>query len=374
MMLENLLGLRLVLWMGATIPLPASPATLAALTKVQVIQDADGEDGFELGFVLGKDRSFDYSLLGSLEPFNRVVIGVIMGVLPEVLIDGVITQIELTPSSQPGQSSLSVKGRGLTQVLDLDERDEEFPNQPDFLIFTRIIGNYAKYGLIPKPSPTTNIPIMLQRIPRQAGTDLAFIRRMAQRNGFKFYIEPVTFGVNLAVFGPEVRAGLPQPALNIDLGAFTNINSLSFTNNSLAAVSTSGSFVEPFLKTSLPIPSLPSLRLPPLASSSASARRTVRLRQSAQQDIGQAASSAISTVTNAPEAVQGSGSLETTRYGHVLRARQLVGVRGAGRSYDGFYFVRKVTHTLERGAHPKYDQSFTISREGTGALLPVVRP
>jgi hypothetical protein len=373
-MLENLLGLRLVLWMGATIPLPASPATLAALTKVQVTMDADGEDGFELNFVLGKDRTFDYSVLSAVEPFSRVVIGVVMGVMPEVLIDGVITHTTLTPSNQPGQSSLSVKGRSLMQFLDVDEKDEEFPNQPDFLIFTRIIGNYAKYGLIPKPTPTTNIPIMLQRIPRQAGTDLAFIRTMATRNGFKFYIEPVTFGVNMAVFGPEVRAGLPQPALNVDLGPWTNVNSLSFTNDSLAAVGTSGTFVEPFLKTSLPIPSLPSLRLPPLASSPAPARRTVRLRQSAQQDIGLAASSAVSTVTNTPDAVQGNGALDTTRYGHVLRARQLVGVRGAGRSYDGFYFVRKVTHTLERGANPKYDQSFTISREGTGALLPVVRP
>ena len=38
----------------------------------------------------------------------------------------------------------------------------------------------------------------------------------------------------------------------------------------------------------------------------------------------------------------------------------MVGVRGAGRSYDGFYYVRGVTHTMEPGS---YTQSFRLSRE-----------
>ena len=48
-----------------------------------------------------------------------------------------------------------------------------------------------------------------------------------------------------------------------------------------------------------------------------------------------------------------------------------MGVGGAGFSYDGFYYVRRVTHTLKPG---EYRQSFTLSRDGTGALLPVVVP
>ena len=55
----------------------------------------------------------------------------------------------------------------------------------------------------------------------------------------------------------------------------------------------------------------------------------------------------------------------------MLRARRLVGVRGAGLSYDGLYYVRRVTHRLERG---RYTQCFSLSREGTGPTLPVVVP
>jgi len=66
-----------------------------------------------------------------------------------------------------------------------------------------------------------------------------------------------------------------------------------------------------------------------------------------------------------------SGELESVRYGNVLRPRGLVGLRGAGRTYDGTYYVRSVTHSISQLS---YRQSFSLSREGTGALLPVVIP
>ncbi len=375
-MLTSLLGIRLVLWMGPTVPLPAPPEVLSALSRVEVTQDVDGEEGFSLSFTLGKDKSLEYSLLnsGAVQPFGRVVIGVVMGVMPEVLMDGVITHSQLQPSSEPGRTTLTVIGRDVSVMLSLEEKNESYPNQPDFLIVTRILAGYAQYGLVPVPTPTTDVPIILQRIPRQQETDLDFLQRLARRNGFVFYIEPLTFGVNQAYFGAENRLGIPQPALSVDLGSSTNVSSPSFSNDHLAPVGTRGTFVEPLTKMAIPIPSLPSLRVPPLSSSPVSARRSVQLRSSANQSPIQAALAAVSAVSTAPEAVKGEGEVDTIRYGSVLRARRLVGVRGAGRSYDGFYYVRSVTHTLDRGQTPKYTQRFKLSREGTGTLVPVVRP
>ena len=79
----------------------------------------------------------------------------------------------------------------------------------------------------------------------------------------------------------------------------------------------------------------------------------------------------MAAVTSAPEAIGGEGEVDAVTYGKVLRARQLVGVRGAGTSYDGFYYVRSVHPHAAAG---EYTQSFSLSREGTGALLPVVVP
>ena len=61
-----------------------------------------------------------------------------------------------------------------------------------------------------------------------------------------------------------------------------------------------------------------------------------------------------------------TGSLDVTRYGGVLGARKLVGVRGAGLPYDGLFYVKSVSHEIERGS---YKQRFTLARNG---LLPTV--
>ncbi|MCA1553166.1 MAG: hypothetical protein LC737_02180, partial [Chloroflexi bacterium] len=351
--LSDVLGIRLILWMGSTIPLPAPYSVVSALQRVEVTNDADSGDGFQMTFTLGKDTPVDFGLLlgGSLDPFTRVVLGVLIGAVPEVLIDGVITHHQVAPSNEPGQSTLTVTGKDVSQMLDLEEKNEEFRNQPDFVIVTRILLGYAQYGIVPQPTPTTDFPIELQRIPRQHETDLRFIQRLAQRNGFVFYIEPLTFGVNTAYFGPENRLSLPQPALTMNMGASTNVKSLSFSQDALAPVGTRGTFVEPITKISIPIPSLPSLKIPPLVASPTQPRRTVLQRETANENPAQAATSAIVAVTNSPDSVRGDGELDAARYGSVLRARKLVGVRGVGLSYDGNYYVKRVSHSIARGEY-----------------------
>jgi hypothetical protein len=67
------------------------------------------------------------------------------------------------------------------------------------------------------------------------------------------------------------------------------------------------------------------------------------------------------------EAITGQGTLDVTRYGGVLQARQLVGVRGAGFAFDGLYYVKSVTHHIKRG---EYKQDFNLSRDGLASTVP----
>ena len=372
-MLTSQLGIRMILLLGQTVPLPAPREALEALTNVQVTNDAQNGDGFQITFMLSKSQPTDYSLLqgGALAPQTRVIIGVLLGVTPQVLIDGIITHHQVAPSNDPSQSTLTVSGKDVSVMLDLEEKNEKYENQPDSVIVLQLIARYAQYGLVPMITPTTDVPIMIQRVPRQNETDLRFIQRMAQRNGYVFYVEPMTFGVNTAYWGPENRLGIPQPKLTMGQGASGNLKSLHFTQDALAPVSPSGTFVEPITKTAIPIPPLPSLRIPPLATSPTPAMRTVLMRNTSNQNPATAATSALAQATNAPDPVQGNGELDSVRYGNVLRARKLVNIRGAGLSYDGTFYVKSVTHTITRG---DYKQSFTVSREGTGSILPVVAP
>jgi hypothetical protein len=64
--------------------------------------------------------------------------------------------------------------------------------------------------------------------------------------------------------------------------------------------------------------------------------------------------------------VTGSGSLNVLRYGRILKARRLVGVRGVGTAFDGLYYVSSVTHQIKRG---EYTQDFTLTRNGLISTL-----
>ncbi|HXN91653.1 MAG TPA: hypothetical protein VN906_09225 [Candidatus Sulfotelmatobacter sp.] len=372
-MLGDRKGIRLMIWSGPTIPTPLPPEVLASLTKVDVTNDARQGDGFQMTVQLSKDNPADYGILlgGSLDLFNRMIIAVLIGASLEVLIDGVITQHQLSPSEEPGRSALTVTGKDISVMLDLEEHEDSYPYQPDSVIVERLLLTYIPNGLMGPHMiiPTLDFPIDLMRTPQQHGTDFKFILELARRNGYVFYVEPFMFGVTRAYFGPENRIGLPQAALTLNMGTDTNLRNISFTNDSLAPVGAKGSFIEPILGMTIPIPAMPALRIPPLTPFPSPVRRTTLLSQSANLGPLEAAASAIAAATQAPEAVSGQGEIDSVRYGRVLRARSLVGVRGVGFTYDGLYYVQRVAHAITLS---DYRQSFTLSRDGTGALLPVL--
>ena len=77
----------------------------------------------------------------------------------------------------------------------------------------------------------------------------------------------------------------------------------------------------------------------------------------------------LARASRSSEAVTGTGSLDVLRYGRPLRARSLVGLRGAGLAFDGLYFVKNVKHKMKRG---EYKQDFTLTRNGLLSTVPAV--
>jgi phage protein D len=297
---------------------------------------------------------------------------VIVGALPQVLIDGIITHHQVVPSGKPGESSLVISGDDISVRLDLEEKSATYPNQPDSVIVTRIIADYATYGLVPTVTPTTDVPIEVDRVPTQQGTDLQFVQELARRNGFVFYIEPTAVpGLNTAYWGLDNRLGLPQPALTMNMGADSNVDvPIHFQFDALAPVAPQVAILEPLTKQKIPIP-IPSSLQPPLASRPPQALRKTLPRNTANLDPAQAALRALSAASRSADVVAASGQVDAVRYGRVLQARRLVGVRGVGSSYDGTYYVKEVRHHIEPG---KYMQNFSLTRDGRGALLPLVVP
>jgi len=368
------LGVRLQLLIGANVPRPAPYEVMESFVSLEVRNNDRQRDVFDMEFTLGKNSLMDYGLLvnGYFDPPSRIVIAAMMGVIPEVLIDGIITTHQVIPSNRPGESTLRITGEDISLRLDLDPVSETHANQPDSVIAFKILGNYARFGILPKVTQTTVIPIEIDRVPSQHETDLAYIRRLAQRNGFVFYIEPLPVpGTSLAYWGLDNRLGLPQPALAINMGPQTNLDQpINFNFNALGPIAPRVTVLDPITKTPITIPAPSGLR-PPLARRPASPLRSYIARDSAGLDPSMGTLRALSTSSESSDAVAASGEIDAVRYGRVLRSRRLVGVSGAGLTYDGNYYVSQVTHRIRRG---EYKQSFSLTREGHGSLTPLVVP
>jgi hypothetical protein len=358
-------GIRLQFLIGANIPLPAPFDLLDTLEEIEVTSNDEERDGFQLTFKLGrKPTERDYPLLrdGLLDPPNKVTLMVTVNSVPFVLINGMITNHQFVPSTQPGQSQLIVTGDDLGLQLNKALDPDTHPNMSDKAIVDDILDKYP--DLIGHTFPTTDTPSENDRITTQPETDLDFIKLLSERNGYVFYIEPSLIpGKSIAYWGPRDRLDLlPQIPLTLNMGPADNVQSLSFGYNALSPVTPEVTILDPFTNTPIKI-LVPNIAQGNLASQPAAPLRTEHQRNAANLNLIQAALRAMVAASQGAEAASGNGQLDTVRYGRVLRSRHKVEVRGVGETHDGSYYVKQVTHHIRRG---QYTQSFQLSRGGRG--------
>jgi hypothetical protein len=369
-------GIQLTLLIGPAVPLPVPREVIDALRSVQVTTATDGPSGFQLTFELSKRSPLHTLFLlagGAAPPLIRVVIAVTLG-RTEVLMDGVMTHHQVSGGAAGQSPTLTVTGEDLTKVMDyIDFSGLPYPASPDFARVALVLAKYAVLGVVPfvVPSVLIDVPLPTDRIPLHQGKDLAYIRALADRVGYVFYLEPGPVpGMSRAYWGPEMKVGAPQPALNVDMDAHTNVESLSFSYDSERAMLPVMLIYLKETKMPIPIP-VPSITplSPPLGAVPPIPKDVSYITGLGKYSPLQAAAIGLAKAAKSAEVVSGSGSLNVLRYGHVLRARRLVGVRGAGMAFDGLYYVRRVTHNLKRG---EYTQDFELSRNGLVSTLPSV--
>ena len=376
------LGTRLNLLIGPTVPVPAPPVILDNLEEVEVKHQDGEQSGFQITLRMGKgpNMALDLALmeLPLLKPGMRVILTVFLGAFPKVLMDGFITRSEYKPSNgSAGPGKLVLTGKDVSFAMEREEKNAEHPAQPDPVVAAKILGSYAVYGMIPIviPPPTMDVPIPTDRTPIQTKSDLEHLQKMAGRyQGWVFHVSPGPVpGTNKAYWGPDLRVGIPQAALSVDMGSDTNVEAISFENEAAEATQVRGSVQDRWTGMKLPVFSIPVPRVP-LALSPAIADfgvvRTKAYRALAGRNVMQALAEAqADSEKQSADVVKGTGELDTARYGGVLEARGLVGVRGVVLRYDGLYYVKAVTHKISGSS---YKQSFEIVREGTVSTVPMV--
>jgi hypothetical protein len=372
-------GVLLTLMIGPAVPVPAPQSVIDAITSIQV--NSGGErSGFQLVFSVSKNSPLLTTMLpvGYFDPIvTRVIIIVTVNGMPNVLMDGIVTKQEMSPSSEPGQSKLTITGEDLSVLMDVVELKRPFPGMDDSLQILTILASYAAFGIVPIVIPSLFLDFMspTEGWESQDSTDLAHIQKLANRNGYVFYVEPGPLpGQSLAYFGPNIRLPVPQPALTMNMDAHTNVESLSFSLNGLAKEVLIVTVMDPIThKIPIPIP-IPNISIfqPPLgARPTPPAKITFAKDVADKKPPGVIKSMVGRLMKGSANAISGNGSLDVLRYGRVLRARMLVGVRGAGLAYDGLYYTDSVTHNIKSG---EYKQNFSLSRDGLISNIPRVIP
>lgn len=370
-------AINLSLYIGPVIPLPAPRGVIEALSEVTVRAGSAKDDGFELKFNLSNNATLLQSVFllsgGAMLPLVRVVIAVQVHGTLDVLIDGLITQTSLAPDTGSGPSQLVVKGRDISNVMDGIDFSGLFP-YPAMPLEARvalILAKYMVFGIVPMviPTPSVDINNPLERIEQHWGTDLVYLRDMAEMVGYTFYIEPgPAVGTTIGYWGPVLRIGPVQKALNVDMDIESNVESISCTFEHDGAAMPIVAIENPFTRfPPIPVPvGLFNPLDPPLGLIPPIPSKFEIVADSAKKGFPRALMYAWADQAASNRSLKAEGAVDVLRYGQTLKPRRLVGLRGVGSAFDGLYYVENVTSTLKRG---EFKQNFTLVRNGLISTL-----
>lgn len=364
-------GAEMRLYIGPAIPLPVSKDVLEALVSASVTSaSADAPGVFQLMFDIDRRSPLNTLFLlsgGAPIPMVRVVIAARVNGVESVLIDGVMTNHESSPGTVPGSSRLTITGEDLSRVMDYIAFDGiPYPCMPDFARVALVVAKYAFLGIIPKviPSVLLDIPLPTERIPRHQGKDLDYVRMLADRVGYVFMMQPGnSVGTSYAYWGPEIRQGEAQPALNFDMDAHKNLTAASGSYSGQKALLPIVFIQNPETKAPIPIPVVvnpvldpPTGAIPPIPLRIEAITETAKYNPIQGALIGMAKAALANKA-----AVKVTGQLDVMRYGRLLEPHKMVGLRGVSDAYNGLHYVEMVKTTFVPGS---LTQDFTLTRNG----------
>ncbi len=281
----------------------------------------------------------------------------------EELMSGYITHIKLEFDPDPSQCMLEISGMDGSILMDREEKLKDWPNKKDSDIAAEIFG---LYGFSPEVEDTEVIHDEAVSTIIQRETDMQFLMRLALRNGFECYVE----GTN-GYFGPLQLDESPQPLLAVHFGEESNLNSFLIEVNSIIPVNVSMSQIDRTNKEVLDV-TVESAQQTALGDSGPVDVLALGM-EPGKVNMG------MNTVTGAPEMealcqglyhksewfVTGKGEISGNLYGHVLKPRKTVTIKGINETHSGVYYVSRVAHFFSTNG---YIQTFSVKRN---AIMPL---
>jgi hypothetical protein len=341
-----------------------------ALQEVEVDMSLEMASMFRLRFGISQTATGDWSLLNFdlFRPLTPVSVRVASGLLPvpQALINGYVTGQRAAYALTPGDSTLEVTGMDATVLMNAEEKVASWPNLPDGAVAAAIFGQYA---IVPRTQPGAPQLVEPEGTTTQRGTDIRFLRQLAQRNGFDCYVQPEPLtGIDQGFFQPPAITGLPQAVLNVNMGPETNVTEFRIDYDMLRPTTAIGAGIDVLTKAVQPALA-PASILPPLGLEPALARvlppPMVRLADTGLMRTGELQARAQAVADQSSFAVFAEGNVATDV--GLLRPGGFVNIRGLGRLFNGSYYVTTVSHAINREGHTQRFRAMRNAVTMTGA-------
>lgn len=378
-------GITYTVFMGVPL-LPIPKPLLDALQQLEVETSTEMASVFRLRFGLAQTGFGDWDLIVPqyqetfFRPLTPVQIRVKIGIaIPVAIINGYITNQRVLYDDEGGASAMEITGMDATMLMNLQERVVSWPIPDDGAIAATVFG---QYGIVPRVSPSVPYNLDPTDMTVQRGTDIRFLRRLAQRNGFECYVRPqAQSGIDFGYFGPPTNIpGAQAAVLNVKMGAQTNVSEFKIRYDMMKPTTALSAGVDVMTRSpNGALSAVPPITPPPvggpypwgapMGSQDATGRAIAGphpLPMVLPAETGQMAAPGLAVVTQAITnraswAIVAEGTVNADA--GVLFAGSTVNIQNARFSFNGTYYVTRVSHIFDCGA---YTQKFKARRNAIG--------
>lgn len=333
------------------------------LMSLEVELDDELAAMFRLRLAMGQepDGTWDYLDDARFRVWKHVVITAGLESGAEELISGYITHVRPNFDPDVTRCNLEIWGLDGSIRMDREEKLKDWPNKKDSDIAAEI---FNLYGFTPETEDSTVIHDEIISTIIQRESDMQFLKRLALRNGFECYVEG-----NTGYFRSPRFDAPPQPVLAVHFGEETNVRRFALEVNGLVPTDVAMLQLDRTTKAVLDV-TVDTSRQTALGATDATGILAtgidpglVFVAETVTTGNPEMTALAQGLYDESAWFVTAEGEINGNDYGHVLKTRGTVTIKGVGESYSGIYYVTHVTHSFTPDG---YTQHFRVKRNGIG--------
>jgi hypothetical protein len=324
---------------------------LACATGVEVNERMGSETTYQLRYPSDiSDGDLPWLTEGKLDPGSELSVLVPVGEKMHCLVKGPVNSQNVHFEHGGAGSTLDVTGTDTSFKMDYQTKPVTWKDVTDSDVAQSIL---SSYGYTPDVDPTDSRHVEEKHALVQRESDLRFLRRLARRNGFQFWITcDAQSGVETAHFRRPKLDGEPEHELAINVPA-PCLDSLDFTWDMERPTAVEGTQLD--LNTLEDIDG--AVDTSPQASLGGTGMSAIApARQSLHfvtpvDDAGDLQARGKAALAESDWFLRGNCQTSLKRLGSLVRAHTLVAIVGAGSRYSGTYFVAGVSHSIDVTGH-----------------------